>query len=206
MTDTTVANSELTEAQLALLHVIGAHTISHSRRTLLDHLHGTYNLLCDWGNEPAVCLAGLFHSIYGTYIFSSHCVELERRDEIRERLGPQAEYLAYLFCIADRRTFFTPTIDPDMTPASTPGIDSPRPLRHAENGAPVTVSGNIRSQLLEIEAANLVAQLPYRSARKRRLMTWYQPAFADNSALISAPARAALAASFAACFDSNTND
>ena len=50
---------------MTLLEELGAHTNSHSRRTLLDHLLGTHDLLVEWENEPDVCVAGLFHSIYG---------------------------------------------------------------------------------------------------------------------------------------------
>ena len=186
-----MTRTAISDAHLALLHSIGAQSISHSKRTLLDHLRGTHDLLHDWGNPQPVCTAGLFHSIYGTYVYSTTCVGLDRREEIRAQLGEQAEALVYLFCVTDRRTFF-----------ATPG-EPAAPLRHVQTGAPIAVSDDTRDQLIETEAANLIEQLPYRSAKKRKLMTWYRPAFAASAASLSAAARAALGGTLAEYLDSS---
>ena len=48
---------------------LDANKTRHSGRTLFDHLKGVHDLLRDWDNEYHVCIAGLFHSIYGTNTF-----------------------------------------------------------------------------------------------------------------------------------------
>ncbi len=88
---------------MALLEQLGAHVTSHSRRTLLDHLQGTHDLLAQWGNEPEICIAGLFHSVYGTYAFNKRSADMSMRDEIRDVIGTQAERMVYLFCVTDRQ-------------------------------------------------------------------------------------------------------
>ena len=56
----------------------------HSGGDLLDHLRGTHDFLQDWGNDQAVCLGGLFHSIYGTQSYKTQSASLEDRQRIRE--------------------------------------------------------------------------------------------------------------------------
>jgi hypothetical protein len=41
----------------------------HTNRTLSNHLIRTYNILEKWDNTKEICLAGLFHSIYGTRVY-----------------------------------------------------------------------------------------------------------------------------------------
>lgn len=104
--------------------------LPHSGRSLLDHLIGTYDLLQEWGSWEHVSLAGLFHSIYGTQFYQRQAVPVENRQEVADLIGPQAEALAYMFCTEDRRHF----------------LDDP------------CLSEDVRSELLEIEAANLLEQ------------------------------------------------
>jgi hypothetical protein len=139
-----------------------------------------YDLLREWGNDDAVCCAGLFHSVYGTRVFAAQCADFSRRDEIREVIGERAEALAYLFCVADRDTFFA-------------AARSSRPVvRDAVSQVDVPVTLQILSALLEIEAANLVEHMPHRGGSTLRAMRWYRQAFADCRNLISAAAAAAV--------------
>jgi hypothetical protein len=112
-----------------LLGPAGADKIRHSGRTLYDHLVGTHDLLQAWGNSKPVCTAGLFHSIYGTKHFRHQTWPIIDRATIQKLIGPEAELLAYVFCIADRPKAFFANADGFLT----------RPLR-------------------EIEAANLIEQ------------------------------------------------
>ena len=77
----------------------------HSDRGLFDHLLGTRQLLVDWGARPALCDAGLFHSIYSTEHYEQTAVALTRRDEVRQLIGEEAESLVWLFCMMRRETF-----------------------------------------------------------------------------------------------------
>jgi len=112
-----------------LLWPAGTDKIKHSGRTLYDHLVGTHDLLQAWGNSEPVCAAGLFHSIYGTKHFQHQTWPIIDRATIQKLIGPEAELLAYVFCIADRPKAFFANADGFLT----------RPLR-------------------EIEAANLIEQ------------------------------------------------
>ncbi len=165
---------------LALLQGLDAHRVPHSKRTLIEHLVGTHELLRKWGDEEAVRCAGLFHSIYGTRVFAAQCADFSSRDEIRAVIGERAEALAYLFCVADRDTFFA-------------AARSNRPvIRDAMNQADMPITRQALSALLEIEAANLVEHMPHRGRSTLRAMRWYREAFADCRSLISAAAAAAM--------------
>ena len=68
---------------------LDANKTAHSGRSLFDHLKGVHDLLRDWDNEHHVCLAGLFHSIYGTTTFKHQ--SLNDRGEVIELIGVKAE-------------------------------------------------------------------------------------------------------------------
>jgi hypothetical protein len=57
------------------------------------------------GCPEDVCLAGLFHSIYGTQRFQGFKLSLEKRAQVRDLIGERAERLAYLNCAMDRPSF-----------------------------------------------------------------------------------------------------
>lgn len=82
---------------IALLHRLGAHTVPHSERALLDHLVGTARILAEWGERRAVVLAGLVHSVYGTAGFPLAVAALTERELVRAAVGEQAEELALYF-------------------------------------------------------------------------------------------------------------
>src|SRR5262245_31314953 len=110
-----------------------ARTLRHSGRNLFDHLCGTHALLEAWGNAKQVCDAGLFHSIYGTNKFRQKAWPLTDRVTIQLLIGSHAEFLAHMFCVADRpKAFF---------PEQVEMIEHP-----------------LFKQLREIEVANLIEQ------------------------------------------------
>ena len=119
---------------------------AHSGGTLLEHLAATCGLLEDWGNPPEVCVAGLFHSIYGTQYYRKQSADLSERERIRKAIGDDAEDLAYLFCVTDRRRFYEQV---GATPAVL--VDQARETE-------VPVSAETLRRLLEIEAANFLEQ------------------------------------------------
>ena len=102
--------NEITEARfddaVALLRSVQCEMIGHSRGGLLDHLIGTYELLKEWGTEESVCLAGLFHSVYGTETFRGGKDPLLTRNVVRSAIGAQAERLAWLFGTKTNRSFW----------------------------------------------------------------------------------------------------
>jgi len=117
----------------------------HSGRTLYNHLVGTHKLLVEWGREEATCLAGLFHSIYGSYNYRRVTVPVEQRHVVADVIGEDAEMLAYLFSYSRRpRTLFTAT--------RTYALD----MRNEEQ--PHQVSAETLNRLIEIECANEIEQ------------------------------------------------
>lgn len=85
------------------LEMAGASGRPHHEQNLLSHLRGTYGLLKHWGCGEDVCRAGLFHSAYGTPIYRDQTIPLSQRTEICALIGKQAERLAYLYSVWDRR-------------------------------------------------------------------------------------------------------
>ena len=83
---------------------LGADRIPHTETIYLAHAIGVYNDLKAWGCDEEICHAGLFHSIYGTEGFQRFKLPLERRHEVRQRIGERAERLAYWNCAMDRAT------------------------------------------------------------------------------------------------------
>ena len=67
-----------------------------------EHLKGVQAVLRNWGAEEHVSDAGLFHSIYGTQGFQGFKLSFSRRAAIRDLIGPKAERLVWIFCMADR--------------------------------------------------------------------------------------------------------
>lgn len=89
------------------LKQLNAHFCHHSGCSFLSHLIGTYKLLRDWKAPEAVCLAGLYHSIYGTQTFRESLAQISQRDEIELIIGNKAEKLAYYFCLRDEKHFWS---------------------------------------------------------------------------------------------------
>jgi hypothetical protein len=170
----------------ALLEELDAHVTPHSRLTLLEHLKGTCDLLVEWGNRSEVCVAGLFHSIYGTYIFDRQLADLRMRERIREVIGPQAEWLVYVFCVTDRRCFYDHLGETRFR------------VRDVALRGHLELDREMLAGLIEIEVANVVEQLPRRSMKKaRRAAEWCGNAFVRSRSYISAAAANAAAACFA---------
>ena len=55
---------EQLENRLRFLRKASTEGMPHSDRGLLGHLLGTRQLLVEWEARPALCDAGLFHSVY----------------------------------------------------------------------------------------------------------------------------------------------
>jgi len=86
------------------------HSGKHSgNRNLLHHLVGVSLILSERDCSDALCVAGLFHSIYGTAHFGPKMISMDERDKVKELIGVEAENLVYQFCILpkDRRAGIT---------------------------------------------------------------------------------------------------
>lgn len=76
-------------------------------RTYVDHLLGVHAGLTTWLLPLKVRLGGLLHSIYGTERFGAFRIPLDRRSEVADVVGVEAELLAYANCAISREDFDT---------------------------------------------------------------------------------------------------
>jgi hypothetical protein len=91
---------------MELLDTVGAVDVEHPSGTLLQHLRGTYDILEAWGCPEHLCLAGLYHSVYGTEAFQRQTIALEARSQVREAIGERAEEVAFLYCAIRRSSLY----------------------------------------------------------------------------------------------------
>lgn len=162
-------NAVLTTAVWQLLIESGANQAPHSGRTLQDHLLGTWHLLKSWGSSDSVCLAGLFHSIYGTNVFIRKCLLAADRPKLRSAIGTDAEALTWLFCNIDRPSAILqgleqlPRLDksPDAQLKDT-CIELRQRRGHDKatlpNPTPLQATAEQLCALAQIECANLIEQ------------------------------------------------
>src|SRR5437879_12124837 len=81
---------EQLENRLRFLREANTEGMPHSDRGLFDHLLGTRQLLVEWEARPALCDAGLFHSVYGTEHYELKAVPLTMRKEVQQLIGVNA--------------------------------------------------------------------------------------------------------------------
>ena len=140
---------EQLENRLRFLRKANTEGMPHSDRGLFDHLLGTRQLLVEWGARPALCDAGLFHSIYSTEHYEQTAVALTRRDEVRQLIGEEAESLVWLFCMMRREAFFL-DLGKDRNPS----------VQHRETGEQIPLSGTQHQDLLTLLFANSLEAFP----------------------------------------------
>ena len=145
------------ENRLRFLREANTQGMPHSERALFDHLLGTRQVLVEWGARPALCDAGLFHSIYSTEHYQEQAVPLTRRDEVRQLIGDEAELLVWLFC-AMRRDIFFQDLGKDRSPF----------VQHRETGEQIPLSGTQHEELLTLLFANSMEGFPRCSWLERR--------------------------------------
>jgi hypothetical protein len=91
---------------MALLDEVGAVDVEHPSGTLMQHLQGTYDVLESWACPEHLCLAGLYHSVYGTQFFQHETLPVDARRRVQEAIGERAEELAFLFCAIRRSSLY----------------------------------------------------------------------------------------------------
>ncbi|GAA1975121.1 DUF6817 domain-containing protein [Amycolatopsis minnesotensis] len=90
------------EGAAELLARLGAARIEHPGGTLLAHLERVHDRLGRWGAPPVLRIAGLCHAAYGTDGFATALLPVERRGELAEVIGAEAESLVYFYASCDR--------------------------------------------------------------------------------------------------------
>ncbi len=140
---------EQLEKRLHFLRKANTEAMPHSDRGLFDHLLGTRQLLVEWGARPALCDAGLFHSIYSTEHYEQTAVPLTRREEVRQLIGEEAESLVWLFCMMRREIFFLNL-----------GTERSAFVQHRETGEQIPLRGTQQEDLLTLLFANSLEAFP----------------------------------------------
>ena len=100
----------------AYLLAHGAGNTAHSGHTLWQHLVGVHNILQTKKFPEYLCLAGLFHSVYGTQVFKKVTVDKSQRVQVQALLGEQAESLVMAFCELPRPKLFETTLQQGIDP------------------------------------------------------------------------------------------
>lgn len=132
-----------TGERLALLRRLGYGELEHdSHVPFISHLVGTRRLLVEWGERPALCDAGLFHSAYGTEYFQPDAPA--SRDEVAALIGDEAEEIAWAWCTIERDTL-----------AAT----APFTVGNRETGSPMDLSPQLAADIATLWAADTVEQI-----------------------------------------------
>ena len=88
------------------LTALGTESIGHSGdKKYLAHLVSVFNDVRSWGGSQYLARAGMFHSIYGTQLFQGFTLPVERRDDLKQLIGEDAEFIAFLNCFVHREPF-----------------------------------------------------------------------------------------------------
>ncbi len=151
----------IAEPHFAFLNELGTRDVRHSNRTLYEHLVGTHDLLERWGNPPAVCLIGLFHSVYGTQTFETCSVSPSERPRVQAVLGREVERLVYVFGVTNRDEFFEQIGAAHVC------------LRDRVQACDLTVSALDLRRLVEVEVANILEQVPHKKKIARGVREIY---------------------------------
>lgn len=165
--------------RIKLLDSLTTRDIRHFGRPLKDHLVGTHDLLEQWGYGEDLCLAGLFHSVYGTKTFKSVTLEATKRQRLRLLIGGYAESLVYVFCMSDRRKLL---IDNQASPFYW--------INHS-NHERTELSQDMLCDLVALEAANYVEQLPFGTVKTNAVFHDMRTRFESAGSLMRADAREA---------------
>jgi hypothetical protein len=120
----------------------GSRDVPHPGGTLHSHLTRVYARLGDWNARPALRLAGLCHAFYGTDGFATALLPLERRAELAEVIGDEAEGIVHLYASCHRS-------------ATYPGLPGPSPVFHDRfDGRVFTPTDRQLRDFAELTAAN----------------------------------------------------
>ena len=175
-TDAMATGKERPE-RIELLDRVPVEGMEHFGRPFKEHLIGTHDLLDQWENSPGVCLAGLFHSIYGTKTFELAALSTDSRDDVRSLIGEQAEALVFAFGMSDRKRLLLENQSPPY-----------RWIDH-RTGEQTEIDEEFLNGLVEMEVANFIEQMPFRTDKADSVIRDMRHRFESNLSRMSAGAR-----------------
>ncbi|MFI0425208.1 DUF6817 domain-containing protein [Spongiactinospora sp. 9N601] len=113
---------------------LGLHKVAHQDETLMNHMFRACTILQDMQAEDHVCLAALFHGVYGTEGLHNDNVESipeDKRVEVRAIVGSPVEQMIFTFSVMSYqslgksfRNMMRPKGKPEMKDRRT-GADIP---------------------------------------------------------------------------------
>lgn len=91
------------------LYEKNCHKIGHFHSNFLDHFIGTFNILKKWRQPENLCVAGMFHNIYGNLYSISKNEYFNpnlnvNREEIKNLIGEAAEEIVFRYVNSDKDT------------------------------------------------------------------------------------------------------
>jgi len=129
---------------------LGIGQVAHTQKNYLAHLISVHKLMQSALCDEELCLAGLFHSIYGTEKFQGFKLPLSSRSELAEMIGSRAERLAYWNCEMDRASF----------DALLKQLDEPYPIRNRETGQIMPLTRQEFEDLCAVHLFDWLEQAP----------------------------------------------
>jgi len=125
------------------------------------------------------------HSIYGTKTFKSAALGIDDRDRVREMIGADAESLVFVFGMSDRKQLLL-----ENRSAPYYWIDH-RSGEHTE------IPGDSLNELVEIEVANFVEQIPFLTETSESVFQDLRYRFESTTSRMSVGAQRAFRRAFA---------
>ncbi|WP_018680244.1 DUF6817 domain-containing protein [Actinokineospora enzanensis] len=135
---------------------LGMHKVAHQDVTLVDHMVRACTILQDMRAKEHICLAGLFHGVYGTEGLHNDDVDAipdARRAEVRTVVGPEVEQVIFTFSVMSYASLgrsFRRVIRPDGTPQMT----------DRRTGAAIPMDRAEYLDLLQMKLGDVLAHAP----------------------------------------------
>jgi len=159
------------------LRELGAADFQHLNGPLINHLEGTYEYLKAWGNREELCVAGLYHAVYGTAAFDKSLISISKRDQIAEIIGPEVERIVYYYGACDRDTLYLQI-----------GRTEEIRYRNRFTGGTEILTQAMLSDLLELTLANELEIVSRDRAFMEKQRSRYDALFARFKKYVSRPA------------------
>ena len=135
---------------------LGTHKVAHQDQTLLEHMIRVSEILQDMKAAHDVCLAGLFHGVYGTEGLHNDDVEAipeAKRIEVRTIVGPHIEQMIFNFSVMNYASMGK-SLRNLMRPKGSPEMKDRR------TGAAIAMDRDDFEDLLRLKLGDVLAHLP----------------------------------------------
>ncbi|NUK00335.1 DUF6817 domain-containing protein [Streptomyces lunaelactis] len=135
---------------------LGIHKVAHQDETLMDHMFRACSILQDMKAEDHICLAALFHGVYGTEGLHNDDVEsipAAKRVEVRAVVGPVVEQMIYNFSVMSYASLgksFRKVMRPNGNPE----------MKDRRTGEDIPLDRDEFEDLLRLKLGDVLAHMP----------------------------------------------